>query len=729
MQNKQASGSKSGKGKTLYLLIAVVAIIVVGALMFWFLSAPPREQPSEEKPPTEPSAPSKTFHKQVLYIIVNDEGTRINMYKTGVFDIGVVTPARWPDVNNTPVNEFSLRLVRRPDRPGLTIQYICLNPEREPLNNVNVRRALAYATPYEIILNQVFNKLYTQLHTIVPKGVPGYTEFGIEKFEYNVTKASEIIAKLKAETGFDPSKYVITIIYNEGNTARQQIASLLQQSWGQLGFKVNVEAYSWPKYLDLFDHFQYDVALLGWIPDYLDADNYLMPFVYGGAEFSEIEYHANVAAEDVGNYVSSIESIIEVEDYTVIVGPKGTGASYTGPTAKPLIIINYVVDWDTTNANWKNPISMVTLGAGGLKDITLSALCRASQRIIESSVRKAVIQAAVITFNRAVSMILMGQNIIGENFGTWVYGMYYPLSTFARYDLVWENASAPVIDTGVLDVKNDPETMVIGTIGWPDTFDPAKSYESFGWEIFWHVYGRLVTLWKEDTEPIPELAVAWAFSKDGTDLYFVMRGDVLAYDPWNGKTYPITAVDALFSVWRAVRANLPGGPQWMIDSFIDVNSSSVLTENELDSIAKTEGLIAEFKGKTAEVKSFSELLNFFGYSGKTAGVVKFKMWFPYAPILQIFVTGVGSVFPMEYALGDQYQAALGDSNNGKIPAAWANYIQPGQEDPVFLLLSTKPVSTGPYYVADYKEDSYVLLKFNPYYWNTTLWQELYSFKP
>ncbi|PLJ77792.1 ABC transporter substrate-binding protein [Infirmifilum sp. SLHALR2] len=723
--------------RNLLLVTAVIAIVLVAAIVaFIFLQQPPPQQPTapaqqpgappQQQPVTQPTKP---FHKQILYLIVNDEGTRINMYKTGVFDIAVVTPARWPDVNNTPVDGFSLHLVRRPDKPQLTIQYVGLNPMRAPLNITEVRYALAYAVPYDVILNQVFNKLYTRLYTIVPRGMPGYTEYGIVKFEYNMTKAKELIASLKAK-GFDPSKYTITIIYNEGNTARQQIATLLQQSWSELGFKVTVEAYAWPKYLELVDNFQYDVMLLGWIPDYLDADNFLMPFVWGGAEFKNIEYASKVAAGDVGKYLAKVDEAIETEKFIVVVGPKGSGATYTGSTSKPLVVVAYEVDWEATNANWEKPVNMVTLGTGGLKDIILSALCKASQRILEPDAREAVIQAAVIKFNKASSLIMLGQLITGENYGSWVYGMYYPVGAVStRYDLVWEDPKAPVVDTGVLGIKNNPETMVIGDIGWPDTFDPAKSYESFGWEIFEHTYRRLVTLWKEETEPIPDLAVAWAFSKDMTELYFVIRGNVVGYDPWNNKTYPIDATDVLFCIWRAVRANLPGGPQWMIDEFIDVNASTVLSEEELDSIARSQGLVTAFKGKSAEVHSLKDLLSFFGYSGSTAGVVKFKLKFPYVPILQIFPTGVGAIYPMEYALGDQYSAAIAASKNGKDPAAWAKFVQPGEDDPIHQLLAKKPVSTGPYYVADYKEDSYILLKYNPYYWNATLWKELYGFKP
>jgi peptide/nickel transport system substrate-binding protein len=84
---------------------------------------------------------------------------------------------------------------------------------------------------------------------------------------------------------------------------------------------------------------------------------------------------------------------------------------------------------------------------------------------------------------------------------------------------------------------------------------------------------------------------------------------------------------------------------------------------------------------------------------------------------------------MEYALGTNYGKALAESNNGKNPAAWAKYVIPGEDDPSFKKLKDCPVSTGPYYVAGYVEDSYILLELNPYYWNSDLWVQLYGYKP
>jgi len=667
------------------------------------------------------------LHTTALIIIANEELTRIQLYKAGVADIAAITPARWKDLNGTPVNGFHLVLEPDPAKPRLTIQHIIINTMREPFNIPEVRQALAWAVPYDTILSQIFGGLYTRLYTIVPKGMLGWTDYNIVKYEYDRAKAMEIINALKGK-GFDPSKYTITVIYNLGNTARAQIAALLQNEWTRLGFKVYVEVYSWPEYLDKVDHFNFDVALLGWIPDYLDPDNYLMPFVWGGAEFKDLKYWENVTPGDVGKYLSKVERVVDTPNYVVVIGPQGTGAAYTGPTNKPLLVVGYVLDEEKTAKNWENPVSMVTIGAPGWKDIPASALCKISQQILDPKIREAVINAAVIVFNNEAPMIMMGQAITGRNYGSWVLNMYYPLTKFARYDLVYEDPNAPVVDTGVLGIKNDPSTFVLAYFGWPDTFDPAKSYESFGWEIFDQIYSKPITYYYENTEPEPELAVAWAFSKDGMELYLVIRGNVVAYDPWNKRTYPIDATDVLFSLWRAVRLNLPGGPQWMINNFVDVNASQVLTEDEFSRILP-QGLIAVYHGRSVEVKSIQELLSVFGYSGPTAGVVKLQMLFPYSPILHILTTAVASVIPMEYALAENYEAAIRESNYGKNPAAWAKYVIEGEEDATYRRLKDYPVSTGPYYVETYMEDAYIVLRINPYYWNATLWEQLYGYKP
>jgi peptide/nickel transport system substrate-binding protein len=728
--------------RTTAIVVAIIIIIAAVAIAYYASRpAPPATTTTTPTTTTSPTTttpsptttttttttvapPQKTLHKTVLYIISNDDTTRIQLYKSGVVDIAAVPPERWADVNGTAIDGYKLELYIRKDKPRLTIQHIIINTENEPLNNPDVRRALAYAVPYDYIIEKLLAGLYVRLYTIVPKGMFGWTDYNIEHYEFNLTKAREILDA----TGIDPSQYTIRVSYNTGNTVRAQIAALLQNWWSRLGFRVVVETYTWPVYLDHVDNFDFDVALLGWIPDYLDADNYLSPFVWGGAEFTDIVYYKDASTNDISTYLADVERVVDTEDYVVIIGPKGSGAQVPANLpSKPLLIVAYELDVEATQSNWENPYSMVTVGAPNWRDVPVSALVKLAQRVIDPEVRKAVINAAVIVFNNEAPMIMIAQAVTGENHGSWVRDVYYPLTAFMRYDLVWEYSDAPVKETGVRDIVNDAETMVIATIGWPDTFDPAKSYESFGWEIFEQIYDTPITYYKEDIEPRPDIAVAWVFNEAGDELYLVIRGGVKAYDPWNDETYDIDAVDVLFSIWRAGRLQLD--PSWMINSFIDLNASSVLTEDELNQLLQQGVYETVYLGEEAQVSSLQDLLDFFGYTGETAGVVKLKLYFPYSPILHVLATKIYSVLPMEYVLGDNYTDALQASNNGRNPAAWAEFIGVGEDDPTHILVGEHPVGTGPYYVEDYREDSYIILRLNPHYWNATWWEQLYGYTP
>ncbi len=419
--------------------------------------------------------------------------------------------------------------------------------------------------------------------------------------------------------------------------------------------------------------------------------------------------------------------VIETDSAVVIIGEKGKVESVSIPTSKKVIKVSYVVDKEKTKSI--KDLMEAGQGFGAInpafwRNTEFDALVKAARIETNPDVRAELFKAMYIIANKEAPLIVFGQNKMMRVYWDWVEGRYYHPTFTERYDLIWEKPDAPTVDIGIKDYKNDANTLVIGTIGWPESFDPAMTYETFGWEI-WHQIGdTLVTYWKEETEKVsPDLAVAWAHNKDGTEWYFVIRGDVVAYDPWNKKTYPIDATDVAFSFWRVKR--LGHSVSWMLD-FTDLNKSVPLTEDEFKSILSKGGIYAEYGDKSGEVKSMDDLLSMFGYNGKTAGVYKLVLPEPYAPILGILTDPFLSVLPMEYLLGDKYQEALAASDNGKNPAAWTAYVSEGKEDATHQLMHKKPVCTGPYCIVDYEENSYIVAKMNPYYWDKALWDKMYS---
>lgn len=710
---------------------SVLALLLIGVMAFAVVASgciggggqtTPTSTPTSSESPTQTQV-TKAIHKTVLYVINDDAIARINLFQTGTVDAVAIPPERINDVKGLTFQGYNSVVKTDILQPILT--FIVFNTQREPFNNPKVREALAYAIPYDQISQNVYSGNLERNWGPIPKPWPGYTEYGITKYDYNIEKAK----KMLQEAGVDPSKYKIELIYNAGNSAREKIMTILQNVWSQLGFQITVSSYEWPVYLGKTEKGDYDVYVVGWVPDYLDSDNWVGPFLYGATNFKELNVKVDATADDISSMMSKAE-VIETDDGVIVVGPKGSGASVSLPSGKKVIAVSYVVDEENTPS--VKELMEQGQGFGAInpaffRDTNVDALVIAARRETAPEVRTELFKALYIKGNQLVPEVILGQNRQMRVYWDWVKGRYYHPTFAERYDLLWEDPKAPSVDVGIKDYKNDPNTYVIGTIGWPESFDPAMTYETFGWEI-WHEIGdTLVTYWKEETEKVtPDLAVAWAHNEDGTEWYFVIRGGVKAYDPWNDKTYPIDATDVAFTFWRVKR--LGHSVSWMT-GFMDLDKSQPLTEQEFENVLKSEKLIADYNGKSIEVKSMKDLLDLFGYSGETAGVYKLVLPDPYAPILGVVADPFLSVLPAEYLLGDKYDEAMKAADNGKNPSAWEAYVQEGEQDPTHQLMHKYPVGTGPYYVKEYEENSYIVLALNPYYWNKDLWEKEYGYKP
>jgi len=193
------------------------------------------------------------------------------------------------------------------------------------------------------------------------------------------------------------------------------------------------------------------------------------------------------------------------------VGEKGKVESVEIPEDKKVIRVSYMVDSEKTPAIGE--LMEKGLGFGAInpafwRDTAFDALVKAARKETNPEVRTALFEAMYKIGNDESPLLIFGQNKQLRVYWSWLQGRYYHPTFTERYDLTWEDPKAPPIEIGIKDYMNDPNTLVIGTIGWPESFDPATTYETFGWEI-WHQIGdTLVTYWKEETEKVsPDLAV------------------------------------------------------------------------------------------------------------------------------------------------------------------------------------------------------------------------------
>jgi oligopeptide transport system substrate-binding protein len=164
--------------------------------------------------------------------------------------------------------------------PLFTTYYYHLNTTKAPLNDVRVRKALAYSIDRALITEKVMKGGQLPAFNFTPPNDLGYTPEA--KMVFDV----ELARKLLAEAGYPDGKGFpeVTILYNTLEQ-HQTIAVVIQQMWKEaLGIDVNMRNEDWKVYLDNVRTMNYDIARAGWGGDYVDPNTFLDVHVTDGGQ-------------------------------------------------------------------------------------------------------------------------------------------------------------------------------------------------------------------------------------------------------------------------------------------------------------------------------------------------------------------------------------------------------------------------------------------------------------
>lgn len=157
---------------------------------------------------------------------------------------------------------------------GATIRYLVLNTTIEPLDDPDVRRAIAAAVDRERIVEDVFNGNGEPLYSMIASGFDEYRPFFQE---YEDQEPSDFIdepvdLELWHETG------------DHYGPTEPSFAQVLQRSLEETDmFNVELNSSEWAQFTEQAwpgEDGQYPAFLLGWYPDYFDADDYIEPFYH-----------------------------------------------------------------------------------------------------------------------------------------------------------------------------------------------------------------------------------------------------------------------------------------------------------------------------------------------------------------------------------------------------------------------------------------------------------------
>lgn len=212
--------------------------------------------------------PSKV--DEVEFKVIPSDKERIEELKKGKIHIA-------DDINPDDAvlieNNSNFRLILR---PCFNVAYIALNNKKRPFNNKNVRLAINYAIDKKDMIKKVYSNFAKPAKTFIPPLLIGYDE-DIDKSAYDIKKAEKLLKEAGYNKGFNVTLWVM-------NSPRSYLpkpietANYIKNNLEKIKINVTIKTLNWNEYLNRIKNGEHEMALIGWMGDNIDPDNFLNTF-------------------------------------------------------------------------------------------------------------------------------------------------------------------------------------------------------------------------------------------------------------------------------------------------------------------------------------------------------------------------------------------------------------------------------------------------------------------
>ena len=190
--------------------------------------------------------------------------------------------------------------------PMLGTYYLDLNNTLDEFKDSRVREALSLALDRKYISEVITAGTYTPATGFVSEGVTDWdgsawkdnitdssAYINVEDHAGNLAKAKELLK----EAGYENGVGLPEMVYSTNDASyHKKIAEYLQQAWGELGLKIEVNIVEWKSFTPQRRSGNYQIARDGWVMDYNDPSNILELALTGNgnnnAKYSNPEFDA-----------------------------------------------------------------------------------------------------------------------------------------------------------------------------------------------------------------------------------------------------------------------------------------------------------------------------------------------------------------------------------------------------------------------------------------------------
>ena len=204
----------------------------------------------------------------VTYKVVSETGSRLAELETGTSDF--VVSVQTNNIDRVESNDEAT--LSRSE--SISLDYLGFNTSKEPLDDPLVRQAITHALDKETVMEGIYNDSGEQAIGPLAPGVIGFSE-DIEVLDYDMERAQELLDEAGYSDGFD-----ITLMVQDDNPERIDMAVFLQESLAELNIDVTVEQVELGAFLDVTAEGEHDMLVLGWFNFTGGPDNGLAPLYH-----------------------------------------------------------------------------------------------------------------------------------------------------------------------------------------------------------------------------------------------------------------------------------------------------------------------------------------------------------------------------------------------------------------------------------------------------------------
>ena len=199
-------------------------------------------------------------------------GTQLLMYENDEIHIAGVSLADLDRLND-PDNELYPELRTAP--PNFSVNYIGMNVNEPPLDDVKVRQALNYAIDKQEIASIVLGDMVEPADGILPPNFPGYAE-SVQGYEFDPVQARQLLEESKYGNDLaNMPPITITTPGSFGANVSLDMEVVLQMWERNLGITTEFQQTEFATFLKDLHKGRFQMFDIGWIADYPDPENFL----------------------------------------------------------------------------------------------------------------------------------------------------------------------------------------------------------------------------------------------------------------------------------------------------------------------------------------------------------------------------------------------------------------------------------------------------------------------